>query len=271
MASQLDPPFKPQTGDYFRMVIDKLSSSGKFSDDSEIRTVEFYRSGQAIMQAVRYKGRYFNEKGYCLRREFLRVPLHYQFVSSQFLEAREHPILGGLRPHRGVDLAAPPGTPVWTIADGRVVYAGWLNGYGRTVVIRHAYGYETLYAHLSRISRAIARGRRVQLKQVIGFVGSSGLSTGPHLHFGLNRDGSDRDPLTENYPRERITEKEEFEQFKYIRDAIGAILDQPDPCRPLGDGNSDSDENQTCSICFFSGFSSRYMPVFEKHLTLTAF
>ncbi|MBI3299281.1 MAG: M23 family metallopeptidase [Elusimicrobia bacterium] len=136
---------------------------------------------------VLFEGDFFNHKGDALESMFLRAPLNYRRISSTFTKGRWHPILRRVRPHHGIDYAAPRGTPVVSIGAGRVVFAGRKGGYGNVVEIRHAGAFETLYGHLNSIG--VRRGANVRQGQVIGTVGSTGLSTGPHLHFQIERDG----------------------------------------------------------------------------------
>jgi murein DD-endopeptidase MepM/ murein hydrolase activator NlpD len=143
---------------------------------------------------------YFDGEGKSLRRAFLRSPLNYRRISSFFTEHRFHPILKIFRPHHGVDYAASYGTPIVTIGDGVVEYGGWKGGYGRFVSIRHNSTYTSTYGHLSGFGKGIVRGARVQQGQVIGYVGSSGLATGPHLDFRITRGGSFINPLRLNIP-----------------------------------------------------------------------
>jgi murein DD-endopeptidase MepM/ murein hydrolase activator NlpD len=138
----------------------------------------------------------YDASGEALGPESLRFPLNYQYISSGFTERRYHPILQEYRPHEGVDLAAQYGTPVKAVADGRVESAGWCGGLGRCVRIVHESGIVSIYGHLSRISPALEAGTNVRVGEVIGRVGSSGLSTGPHLHYALERDGHYVNPLT---------------------------------------------------------------------------
>jgi murein DD-endopeptidase MepM/ murein hydrolase activator NlpD len=193
-----------ESGDRFTVVVDKIYAEETLLSYGEIQAFVI-RKGETLIQGFCHDGSYYDEKGNSLRQHFLRVPLDYQFVSSEFMKSRRHPILGGVRPHRGIDLAAPYGTPVWAVADGEVVSCGWRGGYGNTVVLRHMDGYETLYGHLRRYGQGIREGARVKQKQIIGYIGSTGLSTGPHLHYGLTRNGKDCNPFLENFPRKRIT------------------------------------------------------------------
>ena len=172
-------------------------------------------------------GEYFDQNGKSMRAAFLRAPLEFRRISSVF-GAREHPILGGVRQHKGTDYAADAGTPVRAIGDGVVVRKGWGNGYGNVLEIRHRNGYVTRYGHLSRYASSIGVGSHVTIGQTVAFVGSTGLSTGPHLHFEVIVNGQQRDPRvalkqTGGDPipaQERAT-------FAQLRDRLLATLEAP--------------------------------------------
>jgi murein DD-endopeptidase MepM/ murein hydrolase activator NlpD len=144
---------------------------------------------------------YYSTEGASLRKAFLRTPVNFTRISSHFNLRRRHPILNAIRAHKGVDYAAPVGTPVRATGDGKVHFVGDKGGYGRTVILQHGDRYRTVYAHLSRFARAIASGQRVRQGQTIGYVGQSGLATGPHLHYEFQVDGAHRNPLTIDLPR----------------------------------------------------------------------
>jgi len=139
--------------------------------------------------AAAWKDGYYDEDGQSLRSMFLRAPLNYRRISSYFTNRRFHPVLKYYRPHHGIDYAAPSGTPVSAVADGRVTYAAWKGANGRLVILRHGGGYETSYGHLSRFARGLRSGQRVSQGDVIGYVGSTGLSSGPHLDFRIKLNG----------------------------------------------------------------------------------
>ncbi len=155
------------------------------------------REHWAIRYECRGKEGYYDLDGRNLKKAFLKSPLRYRRISSGFTHRRLHPILRIVRPHLGIDYAAPAGTPVWAVGDGVVVYAGWKGGYGRFIEIRHNSVYSTTYGHLSRFARGIRRGARVRQGQVIGYVGATGLATGPHLDFRMKKHGRFVNPLRE--------------------------------------------------------------------------
>jgi hypothetical protein len=151
------------------------------------------------------EGSYYDDRGEPLRKTFLRSPLNYRRISSGFSHARRHPITRKVQPHLGVDFAAAPGTPVVATADGRVASAGWSGALGRTVRLRHGSEYVTVYGHLRGIARGVRAGTSVRQNQVIGYVGSTGRATGPHLHYSMIRSGLAINPLRfENPPAESL-------------------------------------------------------------------
>jgi murein DD-endopeptidase MepM/ murein hydrolase activator NlpD len=206
-------------GDRFKVVVEKIYKGDQFIQYGTIHAVEYQR-GERIIRGIRYKSCYYNEKGISLMKSFLKAPLRFNRISSRFSRARRHPILGGVLPHFGVDYAAPPGTPVCAVADGAVVSCGWSGGFGKQVILRHMNGYMTYYGHLSGYGPGIRRSQTVRQKQIIGYVGSTGLSTGPHLDYRLVKDGRFRDPLKESFPIGLPIEKGEMEMFQKRRDEM---------------------------------------------------
>ncbi len=199
-----------QRGDSFRVAVEKLSLDGAFARYGRILAAEFVR-GDRVLRAFRHEGAsgtgYYDAEGRPLRKAFLRSPLRFTRISSRFSRSRLHPVLHVRRAHLGVDYAAPSGTPVSAAADGVVSAAGWMGGYGRTVKIRHANGFETLYGHLSRTF--VRPGQRVAQGTHIGAVGATGLATGPHLDYRMSRNGQFVDPLRlESPPAEPVPENE---------------------------------------------------------------
>ncbi len=172
-------------------------------------------------------GEYFDQDGKSMRAAFLRAPLEFRRISSVF-GLREHPILGGVRAHKGMDYAAAMGTAVRAIGDGVVITKGWGNGYGNMLEIRHRNGYVTRYGHLSRFAAGVQVGSRVAIGQTVAFVGATGLATGPHLHFEVLVNGEQRDPRTalKASDGEPVPESERT-AFAQIRDRLLASLDAP--------------------------------------------
>ncbi|MCK4305337.1 MAG: M23 family metallopeptidase [Candidatus Eisenbacteria sp.] len=207
-ASDIDFLTEPRMGDRIVVLLEEKRYEGARVGFGQILFASY--AGKKVCQsAVRFPcgqrrsrgaGCYYTPEGESLVRTFLRSPLNYRRISSRFSKNRFHPILRVWRPHLGVDYAAAPGTPVVAIGDGVVSLAGWNGGFGRQICIRHGEDYETSYGHLSRIARGVRNGARVKKGQVIGFVGSTGLSTGPHLDFRVKCNGRFIDPLRMKNP-----------------------------------------------------------------------
>lgn len=196
--------FGLQAGDRFRVLYEQRACEGEVIAVDTIYYAEFIRDGKTIPAIMYDQGDggnlYWNDKGESLRKAFLKAPLKFTRISSGFSYSRKHPVTGRVRPHTAVDYAAPVGTPVMTIGDGTVVSAGWTNGGGNTVKVRHNSVYTTSYMHLSRYGAGIKAGVRVRQGDVIGYVGSTGLSTGPHLDFRVWKNGSAVNPLKLDSP-----------------------------------------------------------------------
>ncbi len=192
-------------GDQFRLVYEEQVLEGRKWRDGPILAAEFIHRGERY-HAFRYQDSqgdiaYYNAQGYNKKRSFIRSPIPLARVSSGFSNRRWHPVLQRWRAHRGVDYAAPTGTPIKATGKGKVRFVGWKKGYGRTVIVQHGREYQTLYAHLSRYARKLQVGQRVAQSEVIGYVGQSGLATGPHLHYEFRVNGVHRNPLTIKLPR----------------------------------------------------------------------
>jgi murein DD-endopeptidase MepM/ murein hydrolase activator NlpD len=201
-----------QKGDSFKVVYEQRWRTGVNGKPTfRILAAELINSGRRYfaMYFEKEKGQaaYYDLNGQTLARAFLRFPLNFIEITATFSESRLHPILGIDRPHHGVDFAAKLGTPVRAIADGKIAFAGWQKGgYGRLIEVTHDGSYSSRYAHLQRLANGIRNGVRVLKGQLIGFVGSSGLSTGPHLHFEINQNNQYIDPLNFDPPAEAIVE-----------------------------------------------------------------
>ncbi|MBI2987133.1 MAG: M23 family metallopeptidase [Deltaproteobacteria bacterium] len=197
-----------QKGDTFKLLYEQKSRKGKESKASfRVLAAELINAGQEFFaiyfEKEKGRGGYYDLNGRSLARAFLRFPLEFSSISSQFSHSRFHPILRVDRPHNGVDFTAKRGTPVRAVADGKILYAGWRKGgYGRMIEVQHDSVYATRYAHLQGLAPGIRRGMTVQKGQVIGYVGSTGRSTGAHLHFELYKDQVYVDALNFEYPPE---------------------------------------------------------------------
>jgi murein DD-endopeptidase MepM/ murein hydrolase activator NlpD len=221
---EIDFLTEPQNGDSFRLVFEEYDKDGDFVKYGDVLAAE-YRSGNQLYQAVLYQspdGRkdYFNSAGKSVRKAFLKSPLNYRRISSRFSYGRFHPILKIYRPHLGVDYAAPAGTPVVASGDGMVTFAGWKGGFGKMVEIRHANGFVTSYGHLSGIAKGIRTGVRVAQKDLIGYVGSTGLATGPHLDYRVKANGRFVNPLKMIAPPVQPVKQEYLADFQAHRDNL---------------------------------------------------
>ena len=220
-----------RSGDNYYVQYEEIWQDGEFVTDGEIVVAEFNNNGRSS-QAVRFiddsdRSDYFSPDGHSVRKAFLRSPVDFR-VSSSFNPNRRHPVLKTVRPHRGVDYAAPRGTPIKAAGDGKVIFRGVKSGYGRVVILQHGGNITTLYAHMSNFAAKARLGTRVRQGQTIGFVGKTGLVTGVHLHYEYRLNGVHRNPRTVKLPqadpianeyRQRFLATaapllEELEQFK---------------------------------------------------------
>lgn len=218
-----------RSGDRFVVVYEELFEDGEKVGDGNILAAEFVNQKKTF-RAVRYDGlngraAYFSPDGLSMRKAFLRSPVKFGRVSSHFNLKRRHPILHKIRAHRGVDYAAPRGTPIRASGDGKVIFAGRKGGYGRTVIIRHGSTYTTLYAHMKGYAKGIRAGKRVSQGQVVGYIGSSGLATGPHLHYEFRVRGVHRNPLTVKLPQAAPVPREYKQDFIRKTQKLVAQLD----------------------------------------------
>lgn len=192
-------------GDQFTLIYEELFKDGEKIKDGNILAAEFINNGKSH-KALRYinpttnTAGYYSPDGHSLRKAFLRSPVNFSRISSRFTTKRYHPLLHKFRSHKGVDYAASRGTPIKASGDGKVIFKGRKGGYGKTVIIKHGSRYSTLYAHLSNYNRKIRNGTRVKQGQIIGYVGSTGLASGPHLHYEFRVNGVHRNPLTVKFP-----------------------------------------------------------------------
>ena len=221
-----------RSGDNYYVQFEEIWQDGEYVTDGEIIAAEFNNNGRQI-QAVRFKDGedntdYFTPKGDSVRKAFIRAPVDFTRISSNFNPKRRHPILNTIRAHRGVDYAAPRGTPIKAAGDGKVIFRGTKSGYGRVVILQHGGNITTLYAHMSGFDAKARLGTRVRQGQTIGYVGMTGLATANHLHYEYRLNGVHRNPRTVSLPdAEPIAEKyrerflaeaapilEELERFK---------------------------------------------------------
>ena len=206
-------------GDSFKVMFEE-----KFDDEGKqvgytILAASFTNRGR-VFTGIRYENQkgeveYYDDQGRNLRKTYLKSPVKYSRISSRFRTSRMHPVLGYTRAHRGVDYAAKSGTPIHAIGDGKIVYKGWKGGYGRFIEIRHNNGiHSTAYAHMSRYARGMRKGKYVKQGDVIGYVGMSGLATGPHLHFEFRSRGRAVNPLKVKHNPAKPVRKDELSAFR---------------------------------------------------------
>lgn len=219
-----------RAGDSFSAIYEEKYWLGRKIEDGPILAAEFVNGGH-VYRAIGVRAdsgqvRYYTPTGSGLKQTFLRTPVKFSRVSSGFSDARYHPILRLWRAHTGVDYAAPTGTVVRATAVGRIAAIGWNGGYGRTIIVEHGGAYSTVYAHLSRYRANLREGRRVEQGEVIGYVGSSGLATGPHLHYEFRVDGQHRDPLNYQASDSELIETTKHAEFLSTARVWAAELDR---------------------------------------------
>ena len=217
-AWDIDFALNLRDGDELTVVYEKLTVDGEEFDTGDILSVEFVNQGKTYT-AVRFADNqghtgYYTPEGHSLRKAFLQSPMDFAKISSHFNLHRKHPILNTIRAHKGVDYAASIGTPVKTTGDGKIVYRGKKNGYGNVVEIEHGQKYSTLYAHLSGFKSSQKLGSAVKQGDVIGYVGKTGLATGPHLHYEFRIAGQHVNPVTAKLPRSIQMDKAIMAKFK---------------------------------------------------------
>ena len=204
-------------GDQFTVVYEE-TELGNHSSDYQIIAAEFVNEGR-IFTAIRYKDskghiNYYSPEGRPMRKAFLSAPVDYVRISSGFDMHRKHPILNRIRAHKGIDYAARTGTPVKSAGDGEVIFCGRKGGYGQVMILKHGEHYETLYAHLSGFKKGLKTGDPVKQGEVIGYIGQTGLATGPHLHYEFRVDGVHRNPETLNLAQSLPLHAEALADFK---------------------------------------------------------
>ena len=220
-----------QSGDRFTVVYEEVLQDGVPLRIGNILAAKFVNDGREY-RAVRYvdsvgRGQYFSPDGKSLRKAFIRAPVQFSRISSRFNPSRKHPVLNRIRAHRGVDYAAPVGTPVRAAGAGRVKFVGHQGGFGNVIELEHGSGVVTVYGHLSRFAAQLRRGQRVELAQVIGYVGKTGLATGPHLHYEYRVRGVHKNPQTVPLPDAEPIPNAERERFQADTAILVNMLDLP--------------------------------------------
>ncbi|NLC24468.1 MAG: M23 family metallopeptidase, partial [Oxalobacter sp.] len=219
-ATNIDFSSDLRRGDRFNVVYESYWRNGTFLRSGRILAAEFINAGN-IYQAVWFDGigarpgGYYSFNGKSQKKAFLKYPLAFTRVSSAF-SMRKHPITGLWKQHKGIDFAAPTGTPIRSAADGTIEFIGWQNGYGNFIVVKHWGAYTTAYGHMSRFNPDMKKGTKVKQGDVIGFVGSTGMSTGPHLHYEFRINGVQRDPRQIEMPNIQPLTASEMEKFRIV-------------------------------------------------------
>ena len=217
-------------GDEFDVIYEQKVVNGKAVGNGPILSARFTNRGKTYT-AVRYTNKqgnssYYTADGNSMRKAFIRTPVDFARISSKFSMGRKHPILNKIRAHKGVDYAAPRGTPIKAAGDGKVLLAGRRGGYGNTVIIQHGNTYRTLYGHMQGFAKGVKTGGTVKQGQVIGYIGTTGLSTGPHLHYEFQVNGVHVDPLGQKLPMADPIAKSERARFLAQSQPLMARMDQ---------------------------------------------
>ncbi|ANF25631.1 peptidoglycan DD-metalloendopeptidase family protein [Stutzerimonas stutzeri] len=216
-------------GDSFEVIYEQKTVAGDRVGTGNILAARFTNRGKSYT-AVRYTNKqgnssYYTADGQSMRKAFIRTPVDFARISSRFSNGRKHPILNKIRAHKGVDYAAARGTPIKSAGDGKVLLAGRKGGYGNTVVIQHGNRYRTLYAHMQGFAKGVRNGSSVKQGQIIGYIGTTGLSTGPHLHYEFQVDGVHVDPLGLKLPMADPIAKNEKQRFLQLSNPLMARMD----------------------------------------------
>lgn len=219
-----------RTNDNYYIIYEELWQDGELASEGEIVAAEFHNNGRTYT-AIRYTDKdgradYFTPEGHSVRKAFVRAPVDFTRISSSFNPRRRHPILNTIRAHRGVDYAAPKGTPVKAAGDGKVIFRGVKGGYGNTVILQHGGNITTLYAHLNAFDRKAGMGKRVKQGQTIAYVGATGLATAAHLHYEYRLNGVHRNPRTVKLPQADPIKPELMSDFRASTAPILAELER---------------------------------------------
>ncbi len=225
----IDFALELRKGDRFSVIYQERWLDGKKIGNGPILAAEFINRGK-VYRAIRYtdshgETAYYDMEGNAKRRAFIRTPVKFSRISSRFTLRRWHPILKRWRSHKGVDYAAPEGTPVKATGNGRVTFIGRKGGYGKVIFLHHGSRYTTVYGHLSRFARGLKTGNKVKQGQIIGYVGHTGLATGPHLHYEFRVNGVHRNPLTVKLPKSIRLPRKELKRFRRTIQPLVAQLD----------------------------------------------
>jgi murein DD-endopeptidase MepM/ murein hydrolase activator NlpD len=228
---KIDFALEIQPGDSFDIAYEQKYRDGEYIGDGRILAADFTNEGK-LYRATYFESSdgqiagYFDPDGRSMKRQFLRAPLDFTRISSNFNLARRHPILNTIRAHKGVDYAASTGTIIKAAGDGRVSFVGIKGGYGKVVILEHGAGISTLYGHMSRFVKGMRNGQRVSQGQTIGYVGSTGAATGPHLHYEYRVNGVHKNPRTVPLPDAKPIPDQYMAEFQTRSGALFADLDR---------------------------------------------
>lgn len=228
-AWDIDFALDIRDGDNFQLIYEELLVDGEKFKNGRILAASFTNDGHKY-EAVLYKQKdgnsnYYTPNGSSMRKAFIRTPVDFARISSHFNPNRKHPVLHKIRAHKGTDYAASTGTPIKATGDGKVIHAGIKGGYGKTVMIQHGQSITTLYAHMSNFAKGIKVGSRIRQGQIIGYVGSTGLASGPHLHYEFQVAGVHKNPVSVPLPQAEPIAKAEFAAFKAQTDVYLSQLE----------------------------------------------
>ncbi len=220
-----------QQGDRFTVMYEELYQDGELLRTGNVLAAKFVNNGREF-RAVRFvdssgRAEYYTPEGKSLRKAFMRAPVQFSRISSRFNLSRKHPVLNRIRAHKGVDYAAATGTPVRAAGEGKVRFVGQKGGYGNVIELEHGSNVVTVYGHLSRFAKGLRRGQRVELGKVIGYVGQTGLATGPHLHYEYRVRGTHKNPQTVPLPDAAPIAESERENFLVTTAGLVNVLDLP--------------------------------------------
>ncbi len=236
-ASKIDFNSEPRVGDKFSLVFEKYYKEEEFVGYGRILVANYEQSDHTFKgfwySSEQTLAGHFNPEGEELGTSFIRSPIPFGRISSRFSYKRKHPILKVTRPHLGIDLAAPTGTPIMAASDGRVVFKGWKGGFGKTIVLKHGNGYKTHYGHMSRYKKGLKVGSRVNKQDTIGYVGSTGLSTGPHLDYRISYKGVFKNPFSIKFKPNSVLTGAELDKFKTAKDILAQLMNIPDAQKTL--------------------------------------
>lgn len=230
-AWEVDYSRELRAGNQLNIIYERQYLDNEYIGDGKILAAELIvGTRQRQVKAIRFEKDgeligYFDDQGENLRKAFMRNPINYTRISSRFQTGRYHPVLQEIRDHKGVDYAAPTGTPIYAAGDGTIKFRGWGNGYGNYIIVQHAGRYETVYGHMSRFGK-FRQGQQVKQGEVIGYVGMTGLATGPHLHYEFRIDGVHHDPLTVKFPNAEPIPKKYKQAFLEYAAVMQAQLER---------------------------------------------